>query len=155
MGFKVKMKRQEVIEKIITNYEICTQEALQISLKEMGFDVTQATVSRDIKSMGLTKVLSESGKYCYAISRDTTARGQNVKFYSVFLEAVIAVDYAQNIVAVKCHVGMGNAACAALDRMDLGDVVGTLAGDDTIFILLHTTEEACGFVEKLHEILGR
>lgn len=151
----MKLKRQDIIEEIIKSNAICTQEALQEKLKEQGFDVTQATVSRDIKKLGLIKVLFDDGKYRYAMSNHASDVKKTGKFHSVFLEAVISVDYAQNIVAVKCHVGMGNAACAALDIMSLGEVVGTLAGDDTVFILLKTIDEAKAFVDKLHNILGR
>lgn len=150
----MKSKRQEAIEEIIKKYPICTQEALQEKLNEQGFCVTQATVSRDIKSLGLIKVSADDGKYRYAVGTAIKDSKKNGKFHSVFLEAVISVDYAQNIAAVKCHVGMGNAACAAIDMMELGEVVGTLAGDDTIFILLKTQEDAQIFVDKLKDILG-
>lgn len=155
MGIGVKTKRQEIILKIIEQNEVCTQEILQEKLKQAGYDVTQATVSRDIKSLNLVKVSSEGGSYRYAQKLDDIVEKKTMKFKSVFYEAVISVDYAQNIVAVKCHVGMGNAACAAIDMMNLGEVVGTLAGDDTIFILLKSEPQAHQFVEKLNDMLGR
>lgn len=151
----MKGKRQEAIERIIVKNEVCTQETLQELLRDNGFEVTQATVSRDIKNMELIKILTPEGKYRYAKNREDQTRKKTGKFHSVFMEAVISADYAQNIVAVKCHVGMGNAACAALDMMELGDVVGTLAGDDTIFILMRTTQEAAVLVDKLYGLLGR
>lgn len=154
-GIKVKTKRQEAILKIIDMDEVCTQEILQEKLKESGFDVTQATVSRDIKSLNLIKIGLKGGNYRYAQKQDDVVEKKTMKFKSVFYEAVISVDYAQNIVAVKCHVGMGNAACAAIDMMSLGEVVGTLAGDDTIFILLKTEQKAHEFVDKLNEMLDR
>ena len=110
----MKTKRQEAILKIIQDYEVCTQEGLQLYLKEMGFDVTQATVSRDIKSLDLVKVLASDGKYRYSQKLSDQVRKKTVKFRSIFIEAVVQADYAQNIVAVKCHVGMGNAACLSL-----------------------------------------
>lgn len=151
----MKGKRQEAIERIIAENEVCTQEALQELLRFEGYEVTQATVSRDIKNMELIKVLTSEGKYRYAKSHEEQARKKTGKFHSVFMEAVISVDYAQNIVAVKCHVGMGNAACAALDMMNIGDIVATLAGDDTFFVLMRTTEAAAELVDKLYKILGR
>lgn len=151
----MKTKRHEILLKIIKQEEICTQEELQEKLKLAGFDVTQATVSRDIKNLNLVKTAQKNGSYRYVQKQDDITEKKAVKFKSVFYEAVISVDYAQNIVAVKCHVGMGNAACAAIDMMDIGDVVGTLAGDDTIFILLKTAEDAHQFVDKLNEMLGR
>lgn len=150
----MKTRRQEALLKIIDENEIYTQEALQEKLKECGFDVTQATVSRDIKSLDLVKIASGDGKYRYAPKQLTTGVAVK-KFTSVFQEAVIKVDYAINTVVVKCHTGMANAACAALDIMDLGDVVGTLAGDDTIFVLLRTEEKAKQVAEKINEMLGR
>lgn len=149
----MKSKRQEAILRIITENEVQTQEALQQMLKDEGFKVTQATVSRDIKSLSLTKAPSGRGKSRYVQEKATAQLQNSVKFRSVFMEAVIAVDYGQNIVAVKCHVGMGNAACAALDSMEIGDVVGTLAGDDTIFVLLKTNKEAEEFTAKIRQML--
>ncbi len=151
----MKTKRHEMILQIIEQDDVCTQEILQERLKQAGFDVTQATVSRDIKNLNLIKISLKGGSYRYAQKQDDIVQKKTMKFKSVFYEAVISVDNAQNIVAVKCHVGMGNAACAAIDMMNLGDVVGTIAGDDTIFILLKTTEKAIQFVEKLNQMLGR
>ena len=74
---------------------------------------------------------------------------------AIFMETVISVDHGQNIVAVKCHTGMGNAACAAIDRMELDEVVGTLAGDDTVFILTRDAVQAAGLVQKIRDMIGR
>ena len=151
----MKTKRHEAILKIISENEVYTQEGLQQKLSELGFEVTQATVSRDIKSLDLVKIITPEGKYRYAPKLADQVRGRTVKFHSIFVEAVIHVDYAQNIVVVKCHVGMGNAACAALDVMDLEGVVGTLAGDDTIFILMRDERQAQALVAKIEEMLAR
>lgn len=151
----MKTKRHEMILQLIEQDDVCTQEILQEKLKQAGFDVTQATVSRDIKNLNLIKITQKGGSYRYAQKQDDIIEKKTMKFKSVFYEAVISVDYAQNIVAVKCHVGMGNAACAAIDMMSLGEVVGTLAGDDTIFILLKTEQKAHQFVDKLNQMLDR
>lgn len=151
----MKTKRHEAILKIITENEVYTQEGLQQKLSEMDFDVTQATVSRDIKSLDLVKIITPEGKYRYAPKTADESRGRQVKFRSIFMEAVIQVDYAQNIVVVKCHVGMGNAACAAIDTMNLDGVVGTLAGDDTIFILMRDSEQARLLAVKIEDMLTR
>lgn len=151
----MKSKRQQAILKIISENDICTQEELQKKLEEQGFNVTQATVSRDIKNLKLIKTSSQGQKYKYAQKNEDNDSQKGIRFQSAFLAAVISVDYAQNIVCVKCHVGMGNAACAVIDNMNLGDVVGTIAGDDTIFILLKDTQQAVAFVDKLNEMLGR
>lgn len=151
----MKTKRHEAILKIISENEIYTQEGIQAHLKEQGYDVTQATVSRDIKSLDLVKVITPEGKYCYAQKLSEQARKKTVKFRSIFVEAVINVDSAQNIVVVKCHVGMGNAACAAIDMMELAGVVGTLAGDDTVFILMRDEQQAKALAAKIDGMLQK
>lgn len=149
----MKSKRHRAIIDIIENNNIYNQDGLLAQLKGTGFDVTQATVSRDIKTLDLVKVLGNDGKYKYSRHQDYVVKKNEIKFKSVFVEAVISVDYAINTVVIKCHVGMANAACAALDTMGIEDVVGTLAGDDTIFVLLRTELAAKNYVEKIQEIL--
>ena len=78
-----------------------------------------------------------------------------MKYRAIFVETVVSVDYGQNIVAVKCHTGMGNAACAAIDKMEFEGVVGTLAGDDTVFILMRDTEQASQLVQRIMDMIGR
>lgn len=149
----MKNKRHSAIIEIIETTEVFNQEGLLNLLKTNGFDVTQATVSRDIKTIDLIKIIGDDGKYKYSRRHEYTGKKNGVKFKSVFMEAVISVDYAINTVVIKCHVGMGNAACAALDTMDIGEVVGTLAGDDTIFVLLRTETLAKSYVEKINNII--
>lgn len=151
----MKTKRQEAILQIITDREVTTQEGLQAALRERGFDVTQATVSRDIKSLDLVKVITPEGRYRYSQKQRGVSGAGALKFRSVFVEAVIHVDCAQNIVVIKCHVGMGNAACAAIDTMELEGVVGTLAGDDTVFILMRSGEQAVELMQRLQEMVGQ
>lgn len=146
----MKNKRQKMIDKIISENEIDTQELLNEQLKLAGIEVTQATISRDIKEMELIKVTLENSKTVYARKHELEKIPNRI-----FLEAVISVDYAQNIVCVKCQSGTGSAACATIDSMNIGEIVGTIAGDDTIFILLKTTQEAIEFVDKLNEFLKR
>lgn len=151
----MKSGRHEAIIKIITENEIQTQELLQEKLRKAGYNVTQATVSRDIKSLSLTKMSTGDGRSIYVREPNAAKANQKVKFFSVFSEAVISVDYAQNIVVVKCHVGMGNAACAALDTMNLGGIVGTIAGDDTIFVLMRTNADAARIMEKIDAFIKK
>ncbi|WMJ23038.1 hypothetical protein RBG61_13770 [Paludicola sp. MB14-C6] len=151
----MKTRRHKVILDIIDKQEIYTQEGLLEQLKLAGYDVTQATVSRDIKTLDLVKTMTETGKYRYTQRLDYITKKNSIKFKSVFLEATVSVDYALNTVVLKCHVGMANAACAALDTMHLEDVVGTLAGDDTIFILMRTENSAKRLVEKILEMLEK
>ena len=117
-------------------------------------DVGVPAISRDIKNLDLIKVTLPDGTYCYA-QKDKETNTRTVKYRAIFMETVISVDHGQNIVAVKCHTGMGNAACAAIDRMELDEVVGTLAGDDTVFILTRDTAQAAALVKKISEMIGR
>lgn len=149
----MKTKRHEAILKIIEENEIYTQEGLQEYLRQNGFEVTQATVSRDIKALDLVKSITPEGRYRYAQKLSDYVGKKSVKFRSIFVEAVLYADFAQNIVAVKCHVGMGNAACAAIDMMELTGVVGTLAGDDTVFILMRDSQQAAELCGKINEML--
>ncbi len=144
----MKVERQKLIDKIILENEIETQELLQEYLSKEGYEVTQATVSRDIKEMNLTKI--SCGK-----NRSKYARTNKSEENSMFLQAVTSIDYAQNIACLKCHSGTGNAVCTTIDAMNLGEIVGTIAGDDTIFILLKTTKNAKEFVEKIKQILNQ
>lgn len=138
-------KRLAEILAIIREKEIESQEALVRELKKRGFDVTQATVSRDMSELRLEKNLSENGVNCYTLPRST----KNIKLSGIFAQAVVSVDSGLNTVVLKCHPGLASAACAALDVMNLAGVVGTLAGEDTIFILARTVEDAARVREKL------
>lgn len=135
----MKRKRHALILELIQQYEITTQDELLAKLRENGFEVTQATVSRDIKELRLVKAMSPSGHYRYMAG---AAQGDEylAKFYTIFSGSVISVDYAGNTCVVKCYAGMAQAACAAIDAMHFEGIVGTLAGDDTIFVLCRTPE---------------
>ena len=132
--------RQEKILDIIANNSISTQEQIMKKLLESGFDVTQATVSRDIKAMNLIKVQDNSGQYRYtAPKRDSDSQE---KYDAILAHAVIDADYAMNITVIHCYPGMANAACASIDNIHFQNSVGTIAGDDTIFILNRTEDDA-------------
>ena len=135
----MKRKRHALILELIQQYEFTTQDELLAKLRENGFEVTQATVSRDIKELRLVKAMSPSGQYRYMAG---AAQGDEylAKFYTIFSGSVISVDYAGNTCVVKCYAGMAQAACAAIDAMHFEGIVGTLAGDDTIFVLCRTPE---------------
>ena len=149
----MKYKRHNKIIEIITEYDIDTQDELIAKLREAGFDVTQATVSRDIKELRLIKTQSPDGGYHYTTGTHTNSVDMSFKFHAIFSESVNSVDYAMNTVVVKCYTGMANAACAALDSIHWRGVVGTLAGDDTIFILMRDEAGAQEFVEQLNRLI--
>ena len=148
-------KRHEKILEIIQEEPIETQEVLQKRLSEEGFKVTQATVSRDIRQLGLVKVLTQKGLYCYANPPVTDKEENEIKndediHLNQFMKTTIsAVDYARNTVVLKCKSGTAQAVCAMLDDSKNNKVVGTIAGDDTIFILMRTEKDAKKFSQVL------
>ncbi len=149
----MKNDRKKAILDIVSHYEVDTQETLQALLLERGFSVTQATVSRDVKQLSLVKTMSESGNYKYSLPRmdyDGNSKNGLVRFFS---DAVYAVDRAMNTVVVRCHSGMANAVCARLDIAGYPKIVGTLAGDDTIFVLMRTEEDAVAMLKELEKLL--
>jgi transcriptional regulator of arginine metabolism len=148
----MKNKRQEKILEIISSECIETQEALSERLKEMGFDVTQATVSRDIRELALLKVASADGRYRYA-AKDGEESKSSAKFISILRETVISVESANNLVVLKTYSGMANAAAAALDVLLSEDILGSIAGDDTIFAVAHTAPIAFSIVRKIRNLI--
>ncbi len=151
----MKRKRHVKILELIENFDIDTQESLQLKLLECGFDVTQATVSRDIKELKLVKILSSTGEYKYSVPPNLKEKNPLSMLISLFSESVVAIDYAMNMVVIKCHVGMANAVCAKLDSADFQNIVGTLAGDDTIFVVMRTENDAVRLVENLNNLISK
>lgn len=150
----MKKRRQAKILEIIRNFNIETQEELQDSLRESGFEVTQATISRDIKELRLVKELSDSGRYIYSSGKKSTNDSVSMRAAGIFADSVISVDYALNTVCVKCFSGMAGAACAAIDSMQWKEVLGTIAGDDTIFVLCRSENAARNFTLNLEKSLN-
>lgn len=149
----MKNERQSRILEIIKSEPIETQEQLQHRLSEMGIACTQATISRDIKQLHLIKEPIGQGKYRYAISIQRNRLNIADKLRTIFRESIVNVDYAQNIVVLKTMSGLANAAAAALDSMRISYVVGSLAGDDTVLLILRDTESARNFCDEIHEML--
>jgi transcriptional regulator of arginine metabolism len=149
----LKFLRHLKIMELVDKNVIETQEDLSDLLRENGFDVTQATVSRDIKELRLVKILTQDGKYRYASSAKETDNNLSSKFRIIFKESVTAVDYAKNMVCVKTLPGMGQAAASGIDSMHLEEFVGSIAGDDTIFVMMKTDEAAVNLTEELNKML--
>lgn len=149
----MKFQRQAAIIDLISNYEIDTQEELTARLREKGFNSTQATVSRDIKELRLIKIASSNGGYRYSVAESEQDSGFAPRMRNIFRECVIKVDVAQNLVVLKTLTGMANAAAAALDSMKISNIVGTLAGDDNVLIILRDNGAAQHFFEETHELL--
>lgn len=146
----MKKQRQSKILEIIARYEISTQEELKRRLEESGISVTQATLSRDINELRIRKALSEDGNYIYAAARRT----EN-EYPPIFRDSVLEAVYALNTVVIKCNTGMAQAVCATLDKLDRDDILGTIAGDDTIFALMKTEAAAADFTNEFNSFIKR
>ena len=150
----MKSKRQTVLLKLIDKYDISTQLELTEFLNKEGFNATQATVSRDIKDLRLVKTVAANGKSKYTVSKSETDAGFSDRLLAIFKESVLSYDNAQNIVVLKTMPGLASAACSAIDSMQSSDIVGTLAGDDTAFLVMHTANAASDFCEELGKMLS-
>lgn len=149
----MKVVRHAKIIEIINSKEIETQEELADELKKCGMDVTQATVSRDIKELKLIKVLSNSGKYKYvAISPEQNFLSN--KLVNIFSQTVLYVENIENFVIVKTITGSASAAAEAIDSLNFEEIAGTIAGDNTIFILVRSVEKAQELVRKIKKMLN-
>lgn len=151
----MRSQRHQMIMKLVSEKHIDTQESLQAELAKHGFSVTQATVSRDIKELSLIKTIAPDGSYRYSIPslKKSGMQEGGSAVLGFISDSVLSVDYAGNTVVVKCHSGMAQAVCAKLDSTGLDNVVGTLAGDDTIFILMRTESDAQRLLKELNSIL--
>ncbi len=150
----MKKLRHKKILSLIKEKSIDRQEILLEYLKDEGFDVTQATVSRDIKELNLVKIVSSNGGYKYAqnvIVQDTKESSNRFDF--IFSESIITVDYAINTVVIKCRTAMAQAACEVFDSLVWEGVVGTLAGENTIFIVTKTEKNAETLTKQLREYI--
>lgn len=153
---KTKQDRLQAILRLIEEYPINRQEELLKYLRAEGFDVTQATVSRDIRELCLVKTTAEDGGYRYVAGQGERMRSKNAsRFETIFRESVLKVDYAGHIVLVKCYSGMANAACEVFDAMNWAAVVGTLSGDDTFFVLARTEHDARSICAELARYVAR
>lgn len=149
----MKNQRQATILEIISEHKIETQEELLNALQQRGFQSTQATISRDIKELRIVKELDSSGTYRYSASKNETKPAFSNRLNTIFRECVTGYDYAQNIVVVNTLPGLASAACSALDGMKMPQIVGTIAGDDTAFILMRDTALAVEFCEEIKRLL--
>ena len=148
----MKNARQAAILSIIEQNDVETQEELAGRLKEMGIVVTQATVSRDIKELRLLKVLSGSGGYKYATA-DKAEHGLSERFVRMFRDSVLSINFAGNIVVVKTLAGSANVAAEAIDSMRLPEILGTMAGDNTILVIVQNETEAAQAVKRFQDML--
>ncbi|KXG76812.1 arginine repressor [Thermotalea metallivorans] len=148
----MKYSRHAKILEIIEDHEIETQEELAEYLKKNGIHVTQATVSRDIKELRLIKVLAKSGRYKYASLKQQESAISD-RLVKIFKDSILSIDSAGNIVVLKTLAGAANAAGAAVDALDIKEIVGTIAGDDTIFILVREQEAVGMVVDRFKKLI--
>ncbi|MCD8083933.1 MAG: arginine repressor [Clostridiales bacterium] len=148
----MKLERHSKIVELIGKYEIETQEELAGWLEAEGFKVTQATVSRDIRELKLSKVQAESGKQRYVVMQGQTSYSD--KYIRILQDGYVSMDMAQNILVIKTVAGMAMAVAAALDAMHFHEIVGCIAGDDTIMCAVRSIDDTILVMEKIKKLIG-
>ena len=150
----MKTQRQAKIMEIISTRDIETQEQLLQALQDEGFYSTQATISRDIKELRVVKELTSFGTYRYTASAKVGAGTFSARLNTIFRECITSYDYAQNIIIIKTMPGLASAAASAVDAMNMSVVVGTLAGDDTVFLVMRDNNAAAAFCGEIKNLLA-
>lgn len=148
----MKTNRQSKIIEIIQKNEVETQDELSALLEKDGFRVTQATVSRDIRELKLTKIPTAGGRQKYAVITDAP-ENLSKKYERVLREGFLSMDMAQNILVIKTVAGMASAVCAAIDAMKMREIVGSIAGDDTIMCAIRTVDDTYAVMKKIRRIV--
>ncbi len=147
----MKNKRQEAIVDLISKYEIQTQEELIRRLEERGFAATQATVSRDIRELKLMKGTGEGGVHKYTMP--TAPKASAPRFGSSLHESIVHIDAAENLIVVKTYPGMASAVASCIDTFNIHEIVGCVAGDDAILVVVRSRDEALLLKEKLRRMI--
>ena len=150
----MKTKRQAKIIEIISTQSVETQEQLLAALQAEGFRGTQATISRDIKELRIVKELTSLGTYRYTTSANEVGGSFSTKLNTIFRECIISFDYAQNIIVIKTLPGLASAAGSAIDSMNLSIVLGTLAGDDTVMVVMRDSNAAAAFCGEIKSLIN-
>ncbi len=151
----MKTKRHLKILELVRRHDVETQDALAELLIEEGYEVTQATISRDIKQLRLTKSATQDGRYVYAVSESDDTETSTGKALGILRDTIKKIDVAQNILVVKTYPGMAQAAAAALDSLNYKEIVGSIAGDDTVMLIFRENHIASEFMEKLMKMSSR
>ena len=150
----MKTQRQAKIVEIISNQDVETQEQLLDALRDAGFNSTQATISRDIKELRIIKELTNFGTYRYTTSTKEVSGSFSSRSNTIFRECVTDFDYAQNLMVIKTIPGLASAAGSAIDAMNMSVVIGTLAGDDTVLVVMRDTNAAAAFYGEIKNLLN-
>ena len=149
----MKSQRQAKIMEIISTTNVETQEQLLQLLQEAGFTSTQATISRDIKELRIVKELTSFGTYRYTTSQTKLTGTFSARLNSIFRESVTGFDYSMNIIVIRTLPGLANAAASALDAMNMSVILGTLAGDDTVMVVMRDSNAAAAFCGEIKNLL--
>ena len=150
----VKSQRQAKLIEIISNRNVETQEQLLSALENAGFNATQATISRDIKELRIVKELTSFGTYRYTTATREVPSTFTGRLNTIFRECVTSFDYAQNIIVIHTMPGLANAAASAMDAMNMSVVLGTIAGDDTVFVVMRDSNSAAAFCGEIKHLLN-
>lgn len=149
----MKSKRQEKILELIHEFEIETQEELIFYLNKYGFEATQATISRDIRELKLTKIIGSIGNYCYAVSEAPPAKTVTPKFNGVLVDSILRVSYANNLIVIKTFPGLANALGSGIDALHTPEILGCVAGDDTVLVVVRDENAAKEISEKMKQMM--
>lgn len=150
----MKNQRQAKIIEIISTRNVETQEQLLAELQKEGFRATQATISRDIKELRIVKELTSIGTYRYTTTANEVAGSFSSRLNTIFKECVVSLDYAQNIIVVRTLPGLASAAGSAIDAMSLNSIVGSLAGDDTVMVVMRDGNAAAAFCGEIKNLIN-
>ena len=149
----MKSDRQTRILELISQKDIETQETLTQILKDEGFKVTQATISRDLRDLKLTKELTAAGTYRYVVAVQRNARAGNVKIHNAMADSILSVDYSMNNIVIKTYPGLAGAVAASLDSLHIDTVLGCVAGDDAIIVITKSTEASADISARIKELM--
>lgn len=150
----MKSQRQAKIMEIISTTNVETQEQLLAALQKEGFRGTQATISRDIKELHIVKELTSFGTYRYTTAGSEVGGSFSARLNTIFRECITGFDYAQNMIVLRTMPGLASAAASAIDAMNMSVVLGTIAGDDTVFIVMRDSNAAAAFCGEIHNLLS-
>ena len=150
----MKSQRQAKIMEIISTRNVETQEQLLAELHHAGFHSTQATISRDIKELRIVKELTSLGTYRYTTASGEIGGSFTARLNTIFRECITGFDYAQNMIVLRTMPGLASAAASAIDAMNMSVVLGTIAGDDTVFIVMRDNNAAAAFCGEIHNLLN-
>lgn len=150
----MKSQRQAKIMEIISNRNVETQEQLLEQLQAAGFRSTQATISRDIKELRIVKELTSFGTYRYTVATDEVSGTFSSKLNTIFRECITGYDYAQNLIVIRTLPGLASAAASAIDAMGMSVVVGSIAGDDTVLVVMRDNNAAAAFCGEIKSLIN-